>query len=87
MTNPFEKLDIEEYFQKALPFLKKHNWIYNYPNTDVLLNNVFENIEPTWIPHLKQLGTDGLNRLPQLEVANVSSIIWGVSKYTDSGYC
>lgn len=76
MIGQFEKLDIEEYFQKALPFLKKHNWIYNYPNTDVLLNNVFENIEPDWIPHLEHLGTDSLNRLPQLEAIDVSFILW-----------
>lgn len=76
MSNHLDNLDIKEYLQKALQFLLKHEWIYNYPNTHVLVNKVFENIEQDWIEHLKNLDITNLKDF-QLKVVKVRIYLVG----------
>lgn len=60
----FTEEDCKEYSENALDFLKEYQWIYKYPNTQVLVKNVFDNFESEWIPHFKNLSYNDLNSLP-----------------------
>lgn len=57
----------EDYFQECLAFLKEYQFLYNFPNTDVLVHDVFkhidiQNIETHEVFHKDfELPTDYLN--------------------------
>lgn len=63
MALPRTFKDSTEYFNDCLTFLKDYDWIYNYPNTHILVNRTFEKIPPDWLQHLHNLTNDGLNKL------------------------
>ncbi|KAK4885979.1 hypothetical protein RN001_002250 [Aquatica leii] len=53
-----------EYFTAVLNFLKDEQWIYNYRNTHILVNNVLDNFQPDWIEHFQYITSNELNNLP-----------------------
>ncbi|KAF5274828.1 hypothetical protein FQR65_LT00411 [Abscondita terminalis] len=54
----------ESSFVAVLSFLKDSQWIYNYPNTHILVNKVLDEFKPDWIRHLDCITNNELNDLP-----------------------
>ncbi|XP_044747596.1 protein RRNAD1 isoform X2 [Coccinella septempunctata] len=44
-----------KYFDEALGFLKEYQWIFNYPNTDILSKNILDEIPSEWIAYFNNL--------------------------------
>ncbi|KAF5301619.1 hypothetical protein FQA39_LY10666 [Lamprigera yunnana] len=52
-----------EYFKTVLHFLKENNWLFNQPNTHILVNKVLDNFDPDWIRYLLNTTTMELHAL------------------------
>ncbi|XP_044739052.1 uncharacterized protein LOC123300532 [Chrysoperla carnea] len=53
-----------EYFQQTINFLHNHEWIYNFPNTNILQENILNKFPLGWRYHLEQLSCQELNQIP-----------------------
>ncbi|XP_056640923.1 uncharacterized protein LOC130447898 [Diorhabda sublineata] len=53
-----------DYFKDALDFLKNHQWVYNYPNTRILIQDIFAHMPPDWLRYFQDLPNSELNKLP-----------------------
>ncbi|KAK5647208.1 hypothetical protein RI129_002100 [Pyrocoelia pectoralis] len=56
--------DPKEYFQEVLTFLRKEDWIYNYPNTHIFVNKILDNFRTDWVESLRNINNKELNDLP-----------------------
>ncbi|RZC31870.1 presequence protease, mitochondrial [Asbolus verrucosus] len=63
MALPTYYNNVKDYFEDTLNFLKAYHWLYSYPNTHVLVNNVFDQFPAEWPPYLRNLTSEGLNDL------------------------
>lgn len=64
MTLPLTNIDEEIYLQEVLQFLQEQNWLFSYPNTHLLVKEVFSKIDDSWLMHLKNLTSSELNEIP-----------------------
>lgn len=63
MENNMSQDSLRQYFQKALVFLKNQQWIYNYPNTHILVYKILDEFDPEWVSYFKNITNDELNDL------------------------
>lgn len=56
--------DYIQYFIDSITFLRENEWIFNFPNTDVLVHNIFEKFPKGWRYHLEKLSCKELNEIP-----------------------
>lgn len=61
MSLPKQYSTAISYFDDVVQFLKTYEWIFNYPNTDILLNRVFEQFPADWIVFFKNINFTQLN--------------------------
>lgn len=61
MSLPKQYSNAVSYFDDVVQFLKTYEWIYNYPNTEILLNRVFENFSLDWIEFFNSSSASELN--------------------------
>nr|CAI5844041.1 unnamed protein product [Callosobruchus analis] len=64
MSLPAPYLSSTDYISDCLDFLKSYQWLYNYYNTRVLVNNVFENFPLDWIDYFNNITNEELNVFP-----------------------
>lgn len=74
MSLPPSYNNSEEYLEDLLSFLKRYEWIYNYPNTDILINKIFDNFPPHWDNYFRVLNNDDMNLLSN-GIAKVFNLI------------
>lgn len=60
-------IDSTIYFDEALEFLKEYQWIYNYPNTDILSRNILDEMPKEWLSYFNKLKFSELKSIPLLE--------------------
>ncbi|KAK9873945.1 hypothetical protein WA026_002298 [Henosepilachna vigintioctopunctata] len=60
MSLPSTYYNIYKYFDDALTFLKEYEWIYNYPNTDVLVEGFLQKIPEDWRDYFRNIGFSNL---------------------------
>lgn len=63
MSLPKQYTTATAYFDDVAQFLKTHEWIYNYLNTEILLNRIFEKFPLEWVEFLGNISTEQLNNL------------------------
>lgn len=63
MSLPSQYDTSADYFEEVLRFLKDYDWLYNYANTDILINRVFDRFSPEWIEYFRSQNTEDLNKL------------------------
>lgn len=51
-----------QYFKLAVDFLTKYEWLYQYPNTDILLRDVLANVQKEWISILQLCQTEVIRK-------------------------
>ncbi|CAG9764973.1 unnamed protein product [Ceutorhynchus assimilis] len=51
------------YLERALVFLKKYQWIFNFRNTDVLTKDVLANLPKDWAEYFNGINVDNLHGL------------------------
>nr|CAD7461234.1 unnamed protein product [Timema tahoe] len=64
MLVPPSYTDYSTYFCDALKYLSDYSWLYNFPITKILVNNVLSKIPDDWLETLLQLTNEELNQLP-----------------------
>jgi len=57
--------DYTSYFCDVLSFLRDYSWVYNFPVTELLVQDVFKQIPKDWSTALLSLTNEQLNTLPQ----------------------
>jgi hypothetical protein len=57
--------DYASYFSDVLSFLREYSWVYNFPVTELLVQDVFKKIPEDWLTALLSLTNQQLNILPQ----------------------
>ncbi|CAG9838397.1 unnamed protein product [Diabrotica balteata] len=70
MSLPSIYLASADYFKDALDFLSKYQWLYNYPNTHILVKDILTNFPSDWCEYFQQLPNDELNNLPLNSLKN-----------------
>lgn len=63
MSLPKQYNTAVSYFDDLVHFLKTYEWIFNYPNTEILLNHIFEKFPVEWIEFFEKINTAQLNNL------------------------
>lgn len=53
-----------QYFKDVFDFLCKFRWIFRSSNTRFLVDGVFNEIPPDWVPFLQSLDNQQFNQLP-----------------------
>lgn len=64
MHKSFSHQNSKQQFENILSFLKEKEWIFNYPNTHILVNKVIDGFPEEWIHCLKHISNTELNNLP-----------------------
>lgn len=49
--------------EKSVKFLKNYAWIFNFAVVDLLVHDVFENMDPVWKEILANMTSDDLNSM------------------------
>jgi hypothetical protein len=57
--------DYDSYFSAVLSFLREYSWVYNFPVTELLVQDVFKQMPMEWSTALLSLTYQQLNILPQ----------------------
>lgn len=57
--------DYGSYFSEVLSFLREYSWVYNFPVTELLVQDVLKQIPVEWSTALLGLTYQQLNILPQ----------------------
>jgi hypothetical protein len=65
MLVPLGYADYASYFSEVLSFLQEYRWVYNFPVTELLVQDVFKQIPKEWSTALLSLTYQQLNILPQ----------------------
>lgn len=73
MSLPMQYTTAISYFEDLVHFLKTYDWIFNYPNTEILLNNIFERFPLEWFEFFEKISTTQLNNL-SVGTVSVSTI-------------
>ncbi|XP_071054409.1 methyltransferase-like protein 25B [Onthophagus taurus] len=63
MAIPQSYTDSKTYMHDCLQFLNDYQWIYNYPNTHILVNKIFEKIPLDWVEYFNKFNTNDFNSL------------------------
>lgn len=71
MSVPSLYVTSREYLVELFSFLKSNQWLYNYHNTDVLVNKVFNNFPEVWIKYFKSLSCKDIYQLNLLNVSDI----------------
>lgn len=61
-----------EYITDCISFLKEYQWLFNYPNTQVFVKEVFLKFPEEWTIYFKDLPNADLNNIPvgRMQVIN-----------------
>lgn len=65
MLVPTGYADYVSYFSEVLSFLREYSWVYNFPVTELLVQDVFKKIPKDWSMVLFSLNNEQLNNLPK----------------------
>lgn len=63
MSLPPSYEDSKNYFEDVLVFLKQYQWIYNYPNTDILINNILNHFPLHSVDYFHEMTNTDINLL------------------------
>ncbi|CAH1105495.1 unnamed protein product [Psylliodes chrysocephalus] len=64
MSLPLSYSNTTDYLKDTLTFLNNHQWIYNFPNTHILVKDIFKYFPCDWFDYFKGLSNDELNKFP-----------------------